>query len=56
MRTISVELMYFVFGHVVQEASFKDISYLGGHFVWLSGTICAILLEGIMRNISVKLH
>ena len=28
----------------------------GGHFVRLSRTICAILVEGIMRNISVKLY
>ena len=32
--------------------SIKDISYLefGGHFFQRSGTICAILVEGIMRN------
>ena len=37
--------------------SFKDISYLefGGHFVQRSGTICAILIEGIMRNIFLNL-
>ena len=37
--------------------SFKDISYLSsvGPFVWWSGTICAILVDGIMRNFSVKL-
>ena len=34
---------------------FKNISYLqlwwsGGHFVRRSGTICAILVEGIMQN------
>ena len=34
---------------VVQEISFKDISYQQ------SATICAILVEGIKRNISVKL-
>ena len=36
---------------------FKGISILsfGGHFVQLSKPICAILLEGIIRNISVKL-
>ena len=36
---------------------FKDISYLElcGPFVQWSGTIGAILVEGIMRNISVKL-
>ena len=35
---------------------FKDISYLElwGPFVQRSGTICAILEEGIMRNNSVK--
>ena len=27
----------------------------GSHFVQRSGTICAILVEGIMRKISVKL-
>ena len=27
----------------------------GGHFVQWSRTICAILVKGIMRNISVKL-
>ena len=27
----------------------------GGLFVWKSGTNCAILVEGDMRNISVKL-
>ena len=48
----------FEFGLVVQEEmSFKDISYLE---LWRplflrSGTICAILVEGIMRNNSVKL-
>ena len=26
-----------------------------GHFVWWSKTICAILVEGIMRIISAKL-
>ena len=47
MRNISVK--YFEFGPVVQEKmSFKDISYLPFF-------ICAILVEGIMRNISVKL-
>ena len=37
--------------------SFKDISYLElwqPLFQW-SKTICAILVDGIMRNISVKL-
>ena len=27
----------------------------GGHFIQQSRTVCAILIEGIMRNISVKL-
>ena len=37
--------------------SVKDFSFfsLGGHFVQLSGTILAILVEGHPRNISVKL-
>ena len=37
--------------------SFKDISKwsVGGPLVKQSGTICAILVEGIMRNNSVKL-
>ena len=42
---------------VVQEMSFKDISYLElwQPFVQWTGTICAILEEGIMRNNPVKL-
>ena len=55
MRTISVKL--FDFGPVVQEISFEDISYLElcqPLFLW-SKTICAILVEGMVRNISVKL-
>ena len=48
---------YFEFGPVVQGTSFKDIYYLKlslpfGH---QSRTICAILVDGIMRNNSVKL-
>ena len=40
---------------MVQEISFKDISYSsGGNFVQCSKTISAILIEDIMRNISVK--
>ena len=37
--------------------SFKDISVLssGCHFVYPSRNVCAILVEDIMRNISVKL-
>ena len=36
---------------------FKDISILssGGHFFQWNGTVCAILVEGIMGNIHVKL-
>ena len=48
---------YFEFDAVVQEEiCFKDISYLElwPTLCWRSGTICAILVEGIMRNISVK--
>ena len=42
---------------MVQEMLLKDISIFssGGHFVQQSITVCAILVEGIMRNISVKL-
>ena len=46
------------FGLVVQqEILFKDISYLElwQPFVLWSGTLCAILVEGILRNNSVKL-
>ena len=55
MRNISVN--HFEFGPVVQEMLFKDISYLE---VWQppfqpSKIICAILVEGFMTNISVKL-
>ena len=39
------------FGPVVQEMLFKDIS---GHFVQRSKTICAVLVEDIMRNNSAK--
>ena len=50
---------YFDFGPVVKVMTFKDISILsifisGGHFVQQSRMICAILVEGIMWNISVK--
>ena len=40
-----------------EEMSFKDISYLElcWPFVQRSKTICAILVEGIMRNNSVNL-
>ena len=45
------------FGPVVQKMSFKDISYLElwQPFVQRTETICAILIEGIMRNDSVNL-
>ena len=49
---------YVKFGPVVQEEiSFKDIYYLElwCPFVMRSRTICAILVEGIMRNNPVKL-
>ena len=47
---------YFKFEPVVQNL-FKDFSIFspGGHFVQQSRTICAILVEGIMGNIHVKL-
>ena len=50
-------MYYFDIGPVIQEISFADISYLElcQPFFWQSKTICAILVEGIMRNISVKL-
>ena len=46
------------FGSVVQEEmSFEDIPYLEllHSFVQWTGTICAILEEGIMRNNPEKL-
>ena len=48
---------YSEFGPVGQEMSFKDISYLELWYLLVqqSATICAILVEDIMRNISVKL-
>ena len=38
--------------------SFEDFSIFSssGHFVQQTRTFCAILVEGIMRNISVKLN
>ena len=41
----------------VQEMLFKDISVFSStcHFIPQSQTVCAILVESIMRNISVKL-
>ena len=49
--------IYVNFGPMVQEMFFKDTSYLElmQPFFLCSGTICAILVVGIMRNISVKL-
>ena len=47
-------LKIFEFGPVVQEMSFRDSSYMEP-FVQRSRTICAILVEGIKRNNSVKL-
>ena len=41
---------------VLEEMSLKDISYLElWQLLWWSGTICPILVAGIMRNNSVKL-
>ena len=54
MENVAVKL----FEPVVQEEmSFKDITYLElcGSFFWRSKTICAILVEGIMRNNCLKL-
>ena len=50
-------LSYMKFGPVVQDVLFADISYLE---LWQplcqwTGTICAILEEGITRNNPVKL-
>ena len=47
---------YFDFGPVVQ-ISIEDISHLElwQPPFWQSKTICKILVEGIMRNVSVKL-
>ena len=50
--------LFLKFEPQVQEAMlFKDISIFSsdGHFGQWSRTFCAILVEGIMRNISVKL-
>ena len=38
-----------------RRCHFKIFLCSDTHFVWQSWTICAILFEGIMRNISVKL-
>ena len=47
----------FDFGSVVQDISFEDIYYLElcQSLFWRSKTICVILVEGIKRNIFVKL-
>ena len=52
-----VRLKYYELGLVAQEEIFKYISILssGGHFVQQRKPVCGILLEGNMRNISVKL-
>ena len=49
---------YFEFGSVVQEMSFDRflIWSFGSPPVWCSRTIYAILKEGIMGNIHVKLY
>ena len=49
-------VIFFKFGPVVQEMSFKSciIWSSGSSFVQQSGTICAIMVKGIMRNNSVK--
>ena len=54
----TILLKYFKFGSVLQEGMpFKDISYLEllQLFCSMEQTICAILVEYIMRNNSVKL-
>ena len=38
-----------------EEMPFKDVSSSGSPFIQWSGTICEILVEGIMRRISVLL-
>ena len=37
-----------------EEMPLKDISSSGSPFIQWSGTICEILVEGIMRSISVN--
>ena len=48
---------YSEFGLMVQEMWFNVISIFsaGGLFVLQNITVCAILVEGIMRNISVRI-
>ena len=45
--------------NLIKEMTFNDISIIssGNHFVQQNGTVCAIaiMVEGIIRNISVKL-
>ena len=51
-------MICFKCGSVIkQEMPFKDISIFsfGGHFVHVSKPICAILVDSIMRNITVDL-
>ena len=45
------------FGQAVQLMLFNEFSIFssGGHFVWHCGTVWTILVEGLMRNIWVKL-
>ena len=53
---INISLKIFKVRLVVQEGiSFKDNSIFVFQFVRQSITVCAILVEGIMWNISVKL-
>ena len=46
-----------MFGPVVKKMLFKDIAIFssGGHFVQRSRTVCAVLVEGIMWNSSMKM-
>ena len=46
------------FGPVVKEVLFIDISLFssGSHFVQQSKLTCAMLVEAITRNISMKLY
>ena len=43
---------------MVKEMLFKDFYHFssGSHFVQQSRRFCAILVDGVMRNISVKLY
>ena len=49
-------VIFFEFEPVVPEMLFKDTSYLElwWPFLLRSATICEILIEGILRNNSVK--